>query len=398
MAFTNNITNIEVTAKLTPYGRQQLLSSSSGDLIKKFTLGDSDANYFTSESLDFGEVPNSSGSLGFDNTQLNSVHSLVDIKSKIFYNSKGGFYKPVPSDSNKVLSTLKFSDVNTYITSITDYKLISKDDFNSSDINLLSSIYQPITETQKFNFSGVTFSNGGYLNTALEYFNADEILLVNLSGSTYGELINGRNISVSISTSGGTYDLFSTFQRTNLSNNVQDTNYRESSTNSKSIGENIVYLFSDQIQRPNSDISKTWSKGFNTLKPFSSKGKEYFNYIDNTSLNQVRDKMVGYVLLDKGFLVLTNPTIISDFNINSDLITITYGSVSTEVSQEIVCIVERGEFNVSSNPTYSDGENIRVSEIGLYDDNSNLIAIGKINKQLQLGANQFMAISVKITV
>lgn len=398
MAFTNNITNIEVTAKLTPYGRQQLLSSSSGDLIKKFTLGDSDANYFSTTPLNFGEVPNSSGSVGFDNTQLNSVHSLVDIKNKVFYNSSGSFFKPVPADSSKVISTLKYTAPITYVTSATDYKLISKDDYSSSDVNLLRSIYQPITESELFNFSGLSYSNGGYLNTTLEYISNNDVLLVNLSGSTYGELINGRNVSVNISTSGGTYELFSTFQRTTISNSIQDSNYRETSTNSKTFGENVVYLFSDQIQKPNSDSSKTWGKGFNSLKPFSSKGKEFFNYIDNVSLNLVRDKAVGYVLLDKGFVVITNPDIISDFDLNNDSISVTYGSVSTEVSQEVVCIVERGEFNVSSNPTYSDGENIRVSEIGLYDNNSNLVALGKINKQLELGANQFMAISVKITV
>lgn len=398
MAFTNNTPNIEVTAKLTPYGRQQLLSSNSGDLIKKFTLGDSDANYFSNSLLNYGEVPNTSGSVGFDNSLSNSVHSLVDIKNKIYYNASGSFFKAVPSDSNKVISTIKFANPSTYSSSVSDIKLINKSDFNNSDINLLSSINQPITETEKFNFSGLSYTNGGYLNSALEYVNSEDILLINLSGNTYGELINGRAFNIDITTSGGTYELFSTYQRTSLSNSIQDSNYRETSVNSKSFSENIVYLFSDQIQKPNSDISKTWSKGFNELKPFSSKGKEFFNYTDNPSLNLIRDKIVGYVLLDKGFVVITDPTIIGDIDIDNDNISVTYGSVFTEVSQEIVCIVERGEFNVSSNPTYSDGEKIRVTEIGLYDDNSNLIAIGKINKQLELGANQFMAISVKITV
>lgn len=398
MAFTNSTPNIEITAKLTPYGRQQLLSSDSGNLIKKFTLGDSDANYFSSALLNFGEVPNSCGSLGFDNSVSNSVHSLVDIKNKIYYNSSGTFFKNLPDDSNKVISTLKFTQPSTFITSVSDLKLISKNNLNNSEVNLFRSINQPITETEKFNFSGLTFTNGGYFNSALEYVNSEEVLLINLSGNTYGELINGRAINVNITTSGGTYDLFSTFQKTSISNSIQDTNYRETSVNSKSFSENIVYLFSDQIQRPNSDLSKSWSKGFNQLKPFSNKGKELFNYNDNPSLNLVRDKIVGYVLLDKGFVVITDSTIIGDIDINNDVINVTYGSVFTEISQEVVCIIERGEFNVSSNPTFSDGEKIRVTEIGLYDNNSNLIALGKINKQLELGPNQFMAISVKITV
>lgn len=44
MGFIPNATTTTLTAKLTPIGRQ-LLRSTNNNLITKFSLGDSDANY-----------------------------------------------------------------------------------------------------------------------------------------------------------------------------------------------------------------------------------------------------------------------------------------------------------------------------------------------------------------
>lgn len=398
MGFTNNSTDIKVTAKLTPYGRQKLLSGSSVNAIKKFGLGDSDANYYTSLPLTFGEVPNNGGDVGFGGTVSNSVHTNVNIKNKIYYNSSGKFFKNVELDSSKVMSELKFGNSMTITPTPDDFIILNNDEINLSKTNLFKSIYTPIVSDEKLLFTSVNDINGGFADTTYSGINQEKVLLINIKGSDYGEMINGCNVRVKLSLSGGSFELFSTFQKSSLPNSTQDTNVKEISVKSKNIGDNIVLLFSDEIQRPNNEVGKSWSTGFNSIKPFSTKSKELFNYKSNVNLSLTKDIMGGYILLDKGFIVITNQSIVNSFNLLSDTAEITFSSIYTEVNQEITCIVQRGEFSTSTNSTYTDGENIRLSEIGLYDENDSLMAIGKINKHLELANNQFMAISVKIIV
>ena len=77
---------------------------------------------------------------------------------------------------------------------------------------------------------------------------------------------------------------------------------------------------------------------------------------------------------------------------------VTYNSISNEVAQNITCVVERDEFSTTNNRTYTSGDLIRVSEIALYDTFNNVIAFAKSNKQLIIGASQYMALGVRILV
>ena len=45
MGYIASSSTTTVTARLTPYGRKKLLSTSNSDIISSFALGDSDANY-----------------------------------------------------------------------------------------------------------------------------------------------------------------------------------------------------------------------------------------------------------------------------------------------------------------------------------------------------------------
>ena len=49
-----------LNAKLTPYGRKQLISTNNS-LITSLALGDSDANYNTPALLGIGQVPAEAG-------------------------------------------------------------------------------------------------------------------------------------------------------------------------------------------------------------------------------------------------------------------------------------------------------------------------------------------------
>ena len=48
-------------------------------------------------------------------------------------------------------------------------------------------------------------------------------------------------------------------------------------------------------------------------------------------------------------------------------------------------IMNLGDFNSSTNATW-DGQSVFASEIGIYDDNNNLVAIGKFNDPVEKNA------------
>ena len=68
------------------------------------------------------------------------------------------------------------------------------------------------------------------------------------------------------------------------------------------------------------------------------------------------------------------------------------------VYQIINCVADRGEFGSSTNPTFEFNDTPRISEVGLYDDIGNLIAYAKPDRQISKNINEFLALSIKISV
>ncbi len=65
-----------------------------------------------------------------------------------------------------------------------------------------------------------------------------------------------------------------------------------------------------------------------------------------------------------------------------------YGNVETEIQATIyemryLCNLSQNEFTFTSNPTWSAGTTSYVTEIGLFDDNRNLMAISKLQSPIQ---------------
>ena len=107
--------------------------------------------------------------------------------------------------------------------------------------------------------------------------------------------------------------------------------------------------------------------------------------------------------MDKGIIVLTNPTIVTDYyevlpTGPATGTTITFNSVSTNVFQNITCIADRGEFGSTTNRTFSDGDTPRFTEVGLYDNMGGLIAIAKTDRQVSKNINEFLALGIKISI
>ena len=64
MGFQASATSVTIRARLTKLGREEILKKNNS-IFSHFILGDSDANYYTSEPLPTGTVPVNSGNLAF---------------------------------------------------------------------------------------------------------------------------------------------------------------------------------------------------------------------------------------------------------------------------------------------------------------------------------------------
>jgi hypothetical protein len=401
MGYNNTATTLTLTARLTPIGRQKMISTNNG-LIKTFSLGDSDANYYTNLLLLTGEVPSIAGNIGVNNTTSNSTAKSNGLKSTLIVNSNGLITKPVSSQSTTILMEDQHIGYNTISGSNLTFSHINGTDYTTNEkTNLFYSFGLPIKQSDFTNFTATTSTSGGFANTAFSGFAVDKILVISINNSTYGELIDGKSLKLDFTTTGGTYSIYSTYQYGSQPLNILDTLYTDNNNlATNSISNNISMLVCDSIMTPNGgDPSLSWSTGYNLNRPFSLNGKKAYNYQTNTNLSLTADTLVGMAFLDKGFLVITDPTIVNSYVASAaTATTVSFDSVSTGVYQIISCIADRGEFGSSTNPTFEYNDIPRISEVGLYDDVGNLIAYAKPDRQITKNINEFLALSIKISV
>lgn len=404
MGFNNTAPSINLVAKLTPFGRQRLVSTNNA-LITTFSLGDSDANYNAAYALTSGQVPSLAGDIGPSNSIGNSVTTGVNIKSFLFVNRNGVTKKNVETQSMNIIAETRWNGLTSVSgTNVTRLSI----DRNSFDTNSLVNLYYsfglPLNTSDDITYTGVTNAYGGFADTAFSGLAATKIAVFGINNATYGEMIDGKSIKLVLPTTGGTYTIYSTFQNKNIALNIEDSNVNDISTNASLIDSNIAFLFCDTIKKPNGDASLSWATGWDSHKPFSLNNKSLFNFQTNSNLGVTADTLVGVAYLDKGIIVITNPTIVNNF-INSDsstgvttATTVSFDSISTDVYQNITCIADRGEFGSSTNPTLGSGDNPRISEVGLYDNLGNLIAIAKSDRQITKNVNEFLALGIKISL
>ena len=402
MGFNSTASTISLTAKLTPIGRQ-LLVSTNNTLITSFSLGDSDANYNAVYPLSTGQVPSLGGEIGPNSTLGNGVNPLTNFRSVLVVNSNGTLTKAVESQSTQIISETVFNGVNTVSGTTLTQNLVNRNNQSTDSlVNLFYSFGLPLNTTQDANFNSVTFVNGGFSDTALSGIATTNILVLGINNTQYGEAIDGKTIHLNLPTTGGTYDIYSTYQNKGGLLSIEDASLRDTSVTTSFLGNNIALLFSDSILKPNGgDSTLSWATGYNTNKPFANNGKQLYNLTTNSNIGKTADTVVGIAYLDKGFMVITDPTIISNIGGNlsgTTAATVTFNSVSTSVYQSINCIAARGEFGATTNPTFAGLDSPRFSEVGLYDTYGNLIAMAKTDRQISKNVNEFLALSIKITL
>lgn len=397
MGYNSTATTLTLTAKLTPLGRQKMVSSNN-TLIKSFSLGDSDANYYSALTLVSGEIPSLGGNVGPNASFSNSTTKSVNLRSMLVLNTSGLVTKPVAAQSINVLSEVVKNGFTTVSGSNISHEVVDRGDLTTDTmVNLFYSFGLPLNASDDVDFTGTTYANGGFSDTAISGLATSKILIIAIDNSTYGECIDGKTIKIEIPYSAGTYTLYSTYQAGVNSLAVSDSSFTDSAQQLSIFGNNVAALVSDDILKPNGgDASLSWSTGYNTEKPFSVNKKQTYNLQTNSNLSVSADTLVGMAYLDKGILVVTHPTIVNDASIATP--TVSFDSVSTNVYQSITCIADRGEFGATTNPTFEAGDIPRISEVALYDDLGNIIAIAKTDRHITKNINEFLALGIKITL
>lgn len=404
MGFNNTTTSVNLVAKLTPLGRQRLVSTNNA-LITSFSLGDSDANYYASLPLNSGEVPSLCGNVGPVNVSGNSVTTNVNLRSFLVVNANGITKKSVePQSINIITETISNGQTTTTNSDLTKIIIDRNNLSTDSYVNLFYSFGLPLNTTNDYTYTGITYANGGYSDTAYSGLAQSKILVIGIDNSKYGEMIDGKTVKIELPTTGGTYNIYSTFQNKNDLLTNEDVHNNDTSPNATQINNNIAFLFSDDILKPNGgNSSLSWATGYDTYKPFSLNNKQLFNFQTNSNLALTADTIVGIAYLDKGIVVITDPTIVNNFgDVTTTGITtgttVSFNSISTAIYQNITCIASRGEFGSSTNTTIGALDNPRISEVGLYDNLNNLIAIAKTDRHIVKNINEFLALGIKIEI
>ena len=197
--------------------------------------------------------------------------------------------------------------------------------------NLYSSFNLPATSAQSSSF------NSTFVRTGFSGLNQDNIIVIDLPRNSYGELIDGRTIKLTIpNNTGTTYNLYSSYYEPEAfasDNSAQGSYFGNANINVLNVkarpditSTNIAFLFSDNIKKPelatsNTSIS-TWADGWQRdITPVGYEGSaaDNFRFIDVVTASNTpkayalsQDKPVGICYLDKGFIVITDPEIVSN--------------------------------------------------------------------------------------
>jgi len=304
------------------------------------------------------------------------------------------------------------------------------------------------------------YVDGGLSGTSAEYLVTDvdnNIIIANISNNAFDMAIDGLNFSLTIpldatytgATSGLTATtLYSSFLKTPFYDqksttgpcacSVMDGLYSEESfliTRELNLGmpeENginpesnsyynsgIVYLFSDDIKKPNvsaTTVSTTnsWSNGFGSDCPYTLYKKFPFNYMDDTLNGYYRDQPVGAVDLYGGIVTIFNKDLVNAFDFSlstggtissgatfpSSVANSTFRTLDVEMSINTTLIAGKNEFNYSNNPTWNPvtcGDKIYITYIELYDSAGKLVGMCVPQNPIEKAFDDTVVVQAKLT-
>lgn len=321
-------------------------------------------------------------------------------------------------------------------------------------------------------YSGDTMAKN---NPELFQLNVDKIVVIPISENNYSEYIDGRSITLKVPQWG---DTFKTVVSSFYNDAQRITKIADSPINYFG-PDNVAFLFCDDINKPytgqtengtkNNSSNTSWNPtnnfrdrpsavinkqlgnlDYNTdnriwsdVKLAVTVPQSYPNFNDSLTYGYNYDIPVGFVCLDKGFVVLTHPEIINNIpwvsgstsyesgtgenvitgsnaasgttkivftgtNITS---TLSYDDISIRYLNSIVCVAMPGTFFISKNPTWPLSRNlyeidnnttsfdsIFVTQIGLYNALYELIAVAKLDRPVEKTYDGIISFNLEIDI
>ena len=328
--------------------------------------------------------------------------------------------------------------------------------------NLYSSFKLPTTSGQCTTYSETFIDNG------MSALSQDNVIVVSIADGKYGELIDGRTIKFDIPTNTGITTAYSSYYvgKSFSSDNSSQASYFG---NPRILGNvdgdtalastNIAFLFADKTKQPVNEYITNWSDGWvkSTPNGYVGANTDTFKFTTNSTNTpkahaETEDMPIGICYLDKGFMVITEPSIVSNFGAsagtengtalytgNTSGFTNLYYTASTSASCEfytfekewvltINVVADSGEFYITENQTASDtvapyygaggkdtgmkfktpfGEvnkiwdiskvgSTFITEVGLYDNQNRLLAIAKPDRPIEKPKNTQVTLTLKM--
>lgn len=305
-----------------------------------------------------------------------------------------------------------------------------------------------------------TASTVSKLYPELQQLNVDRIVMTQIPPSYYSEFIDGRSITFKVPQNGGTFPILSSI--TLYSSTYTSDKILKSETNIL-LGDNVAFLFSDEINTPYTgqtinEVGVTISQAANTTwnpdpnnflkRPSATQYLEVKRYLD--TFNEASDTRTGalysvpvgtsypdnragynydipcgFIILDKGYVVLTHTAITTNIpwtsgltqnavpyvengvsgktniyftglTVSSDLAAeLIFEDINTSFKTTAVCLALPKEFYISNNPTWDrekavaalDEEStvitfdpVYITEVGMYNALGELVSIAKLSE------------------
>lgn len=298
----------------------------------------------------------------------------------------------------------------------------------------------------------------------LQQLNVDKMIIVPIPAAYYSEMIDGRSVTLKIPQVNAAGTQTSMSSVTLYSSTYTGDKILKSET-SPMLGDNVAFLFSDTINKPytgltlneigelvSNSANTTWNPNVNNFlqRPSATQYQEVKRYLDvynaasdtrgsiNFSVNvggssypdnragYNYDIPVGFVVLDRGYAVITSPTLVNNFPWTSGYTTtgaalvgptlatqtniyftgttggyqaseLIFEDLSTHFSTTAVLLAMPMEFTISSNPTWNRDlaiaamssqssvvslPDIYITEIGLFNALGELVAISETSEPI----------------
>ncbi len=360
-----------------------------------------------------------------------------------------------------ITSIISARNEDATFTTINDsgltYTLCDRTDLTSKEANYFISFKIPHTESALSTGSTLSLQN-----PQVQQLNVDKIIVSPIPREYYNEMIDGRSVTFTVPQLSGASDMSGI--------TVVSSTYTELTKyqNSTLLGNNVAFLFADDINLPRTGTTTggvssftprtTWNKTPFVNRPqahaysdllaadINSDQRPWSGvnlavqvteaYPTNTNQGYNYDIPVGYVSLDKGFLVLTHPDIVDNipwdqgFQLHTNTVNtgttsattniyfdntaasiVTFNDININFRTSVICLALPTEFVFSTNPSWNlafniqeldNGTNgfdpVQVTEIGLYNKNSQLIAIAKLDRPVEKTYTNLITFNLDIDV